>query len=252
MEIISFPLCEQFYRSDKRPYSITFRCRYYFDVVVFLSISMFILVLPFLPSCLTANCGKLKPEIVPASRVDEPDLYPVHNVLTQRMENFWLAELGKTSGQGFIMKLGSCKQTIAGIRIQNTNGPNMGTKNFRISGRLSETDPWGDTLLQEEIGSKNPAPILTFYFRRPVTLQFLRFELLEFFGIGGGLQYFSPVGKEKTVLNLKYVVFPPRFLLGVQSAKGALAGAEHPVDHPAHSWQAVEAHLWTDLEKYKS
>lgn len=147
----------------------------------------------------------MKPELVSGTQLNE---FPAHNVLTLGEErrgrrNYWLAEKGKTSGQGFVVKLGSCESTVAGIRIQNTkhpNGPMMGTKKFRIYGSLSEQGPWGERILEEEMEdgrrvSGNPPPIHTFYFRLPVTFQFLRFELVEFFGMGGGLQYFSPVGK---------------------------------------------------------
>jgi len=156
-------------------------------VLMFLVSSMLLVILSFLPFGLATSCGPLRPEIVSGINVNGVGYY-------------WQAENGKTSGQGFIVKLGSCKQTIAGIQIQNTNkhpnGPMMGTKKFRISGSLSEQGPWGDTLLEEELEDNRRLsgnPILTFYFRLPVTLQFLRFELVEFFGIGGGLQYFSPV-----------------------------------------------------------
>jgi len=145
----------------------------------------------------------MKPELVSGTQLNE---FPAHNVLTLGEErrgrrNYWLAEKGKTSGQGFVVKLGSCESTVAGIRIQNTkhpNGPMMGTKKFRIYGSLSEQGPWGERILEEEMEdgrrvSGNPPPIHTFYFRLPVTFQYLRFELVEFFGMGGGLQYFSPV-----------------------------------------------------------
>ena len=166
---------------------------------------MILLFLSLIPSCFTTSCPPLKPEIVLGTQLNE---FPAHNVLTLGEEkwgrrNYWLAEKGKTSGQGFVVKLGSCEQTVAGIRIQNTkhpNGPMMGTKKFRIYGSLSEQGSWGERILEEEMEdgrrlSGNPPPILTFYFRMPVTVQFLRFELVDFFGIGGGLQYFSPVGK---------------------------------------------------------
>ena len=166
-----------------------------------------LLLFLLLPCCLANNCAPLKPAIVWGTQLDE---FPASNVLTfgeerQGRRNYWLAEQGKTSGQGFVMKLGSCEQTVAGIRIQNTkhpNGPMMGTQKFRIYGSLSDQGPWGERLLEEEMEagrrqSGNPPPILTFYFTRPVTVRFLRFELVEFFGVGGGLQYFSPVGKEQ-------------------------------------------------------
>ena len=168
--------------------------------VIHSAISMLLLILSFLPSCLATSCGPLRPEIVSGNDVNGKGYY-------------WQAENEKTSGQGFVMKLGSCKQTIEGIQIQNTkpkhpNAPIMGTKRFRISGSLSAQGPWGDTLLEEELEdgrrlSGNSPPILTFYFRLPVTLQFLRFELVDFYGIGGGLQYFLPVGKEESVYTIK-------------------------------------------------
>ena len=149
----------------------------------------------------------MKPELVSGTQLNG---FPAQNVLTlgegRLGRIYWLAEKGKTTGQGFVMKLGSCEQTVAGIRIQNTkhpNGPMTGTKRFRIYGGLSDRGPWGERILEEEMedGRRNPPPILTFYFTLPLTVQFLRFELVDFFGVGGGLQYFSPVGKVRGMFS---------------------------------------------------
>jgi len=43
-----------------------------------------------------------------------------------------------------------------------------------------------------------PAPLLNYTFKEPVEIQFLRFELVSYWGIqGGGLQYFAAVPATK-------------------------------------------------------
>ena len=132
--------------------------------------------------------------------------YPASNVLIlgQRdawindKTNFWLAERGKTAGQGFTLKLGDCAR-IAGCQIKNLGKGylrNMATKGFKISGSKKETDPW-EILVEDELidtSGGQHAALLSFTFEEPVEIQFIKFELVSYWGEGGGgLRYFAAI-----------------------------------------------------------
>ena len=63
---------------------------------------------------------------------------------------------------------------------------------------LNEDGPW-ETLLEEQLSDTKdkgspPAPLLTFILEKPVKVQFLKFDLISYWGpYGGGLQYFAPI-----------------------------------------------------------
>ena len=64
---------------------------------------------------------------------------------------------------------------------------------------LNENGPW-ETLLQDQLvdttfsGANRPATLVNFTFDRAVEIQFLKFELISFWGSsGGGLQYFAAI-----------------------------------------------------------
>ena len=132
--------------------------------------------------------------------------FPARNVLTLGEEdifangeaNFWLAEVGKTTGQGFTLKLDNCARMIAGCQIKNTRQktfPIGRTRKFRDSGSMNRTGPWSPLVEDELIDTGGrPAELLKFAFREPVEIQFLKFELVSFWGShGGGLQYFAAI-----------------------------------------------------------
>ena len=61
---------------------------------------------------------------------------------------------------------------------------------------LNENGPW-EILLEYELpnrlGSYRP-PLVDLYFEEPVEIQFLKFELVSYWGSeGGGLKYFAPL-----------------------------------------------------------
>ena len=167
----------------------------------------------YLPGC----SGPLKSEVVASTSYREND-FPASNVLflgdnpdpTQK-SNFWLAELKKTTGQGFTIKLDRCARMIAGCQIKNKGaGSRTGwaTKSFRVSGSLNERDPW-QTLVKGELvdttGGRRAA-LLNFTFEKPVEIQFMKFDLISFWGDGGGLQYFAAIpapGKSVSDIILK-------------------------------------------------
>ena len=113
-------------------------------------------------------------------------------------QNFWLAEIGKITGQGFTLKLDSCKRVIAGFQIKNKGrGVNsqFGTKAFKVSGSKNEKGPWERLVEDELVDTRGKAAsLLNFTFDQPVEVQYLKFELVSYWGsVGGGLQYFAPI-----------------------------------------------------------
>ena len=119
--------------------------------------------------------------------------------------NYWLAEKKKTEDQGFTMKVDNCSRLIAGFKIKNKGQRDMtdwGTKDFRVSGSFNESSPW-EPLMEARLNDTRgkSAPLLNFTFDKPYLLQFLKFDLISYWGNqGGGLQYFAPIpatGKHK-------------------------------------------------------
>ena len=109
--------------------------------------------------------------------------------------NFWLAENGKTTGQGFTLKLDDCARLIVGCKIKNT-GNGWATKAFRVSGAMNKNGPW-ETLVEDQLvdtSNDKAASLLNFAFEKPVEIQFLKFDLISYWGdLGGGLQYFAAI-----------------------------------------------------------
>ena len=96
---------------------------------------------------------------------------------------------------------------IAGCQIKNKGKEFISgvwnnwwsTKEFRVSGSMNENGPW-ETLLEDQLvdttfsGGNYPASLRNFTFEDPVEIQFLKFDLISFWGsAGGGLQYFAPI-----------------------------------------------------------
>ena len=118
-------------------------------------------------------------------------------IFSIKKKNYWLAENGR-EGQGFTMKVSSCRKAIAGVLIKNTRHGhvrNRVTKSFRVTGQVQATGPWEVLVengqLENEL-HKEPE-VIPFYFSQPVAVKYLRFELLDYWGEGGGLQYFYPI-----------------------------------------------------------
>ena len=64
-----------------------------------------------------------------------------------------------------------------------------------MSGSLNENGPW-ETLVEDELVDTRgvPASLLNFSFEKPVEVQFLKFDLISYWGpYGGGLQYFAAI-----------------------------------------------------------
>ena len=136
--------------------------------------------------------------IFPATNIhslDDDDNWPSHG----HTANYWLAEDRKVGkGQGFIMNLG-CSKTVSSVVLKNThNGRhrNCATKKFRILGSTTNNGPWQELLVAnlEDSRQQDPPPLQQLMFANPAVVSFIKFELLEHYGSGGGLQYFAVIG----------------------------------------------------------
>ena len=122
--------------------------------------------------------------------------YPPSNPSGPHDANYWLTEEEKKGEeQGFIMDLG-CEKTVQGVSLRNThNGRHRdrSTKKFRLRGSLNYNGPWNELLVAdlEDSRNQNPPPVQNLTFANSATVRFVKFELLEYWGNGGGLQYFE-------------------------------------------------------------
>ena len=137
--------------------------------------------------------GPLNPEVV------EANVFNINNYL-----DAWTTARPTNAdyGHAFTMKVDACARLISGCQIKNkgkgdsTELPGYWvTREFRISGSMNENGPW-ETLVEDElVDTRNkPASLLNLTFKEPVEIQFLRFDLVSFWGEqGGGLQYFAAI-----------------------------------------------------------
>ena len=145
--------------------------------------------------------GPLKPEVVHSTAIS--NLYPASNVRILgeedvKLDNFWLAEERKTTGQGFTMKVDSCARMIAGFQIKNLGkgiNSHYSTKDFKVSGSKNEGRTWENLLEDQLVDTRSKAAsLLNFTFEKPVEIKYLRFQLISYWGnFGGGLQYFAAI-----------------------------------------------------------
>ena len=144
--------------------------------------------------------------------------FGAENVLTleedlrnsQGRGNYWLAANRRSKGQGFKVDL-KCDMFASTILLKNTHNEKMrdrSTKKFKVLGSKKLEGPWVrlfrpsifakplfqvvllETELADSRNDRNP-PLKTFPLKKEVELRFLHFQLIDFWGKGGGLQYFS-------------------------------------------------------------
>ena len=121
--------------------------------------------------------------------------------------NYWLAEEGlKGEKMYFIMNLG-CSKRVSGVSLKNTHNANhrdRSTKKFRILGSGSEKGPWQELLVAnlEDSRQQNPPPLQHLKFASSAVVTFIEFQLLDFYGLGGGLQYFAVTGDFLQILAI--------------------------------------------------
>ena len=179
------------------------------------------------------------------STSDNSFYYPASSVLIlaeedawmdNGQENYWLAETGKTTGQGFTLKVDTCTRLIAGCQIKNLGkGVQTGraTKEFRVSGSIDENGPW-EILVEDQLidtSSGQPASLLNFTFEEPVEIQFIKFDLVNYWGYGGALQYFAAIlatskaSTKTAIMNLELILLFLQSSATSQNGQNGLAAA---------------------------
>merc|ERR1712198_246919 len=120
-----------------------------------------------------------------------PEVYPQPGM----NGNYWLAPSGM---QGeFVLRFDQSR-TIDTITIVNAHNLNeRGTNEFKVYLSESENGPWTEVLhdnLTDPRGT-NPleasVPPRIFNLPNPTCGQYVRFQIISWYGLGGGLQYFS-------------------------------------------------------------
>ena len=81
-----------------------------------------------------------------------------------------------------------------------------------MSGSLNKEGPW-EILVEDQLNfsRSETAQLLKFTFVRPVEIQFLKFELVSYWGsYGGGLQYLAAIlapSKQKVLIYYSTITF---------------------------------------------
>ena len=134
--------------------------------------------------------------VFPANNIfsKEIDRWSALSFLLKDPANYWLTGDGK-AGEGFIMSLG-CQKTVVGVNLRNTHNAGFrdrSTKKFRILGSADKNGPWQELLLAnlEDSRLQDPPPFQQLMFPNSAVVSFVKFELLEYYGNGGGLQFFE-------------------------------------------------------------
>ena len=120
---------------------------------------------------------------------------------TEDAANYWLAEHKTVEDQGFVMSLGR-SSTVWGVSLRNTHNSyvrDRSTKKFKVLGGTTDNGPWEELLVAdlEDSRRQNPPPVQQLMFANSAKVSFIKFELIEYWGNGGGLQYFVPIYRAK-------------------------------------------------------
>ena len=111
-------------------------------------------------------------------------------------EDYWIASQNYI-GEGFIAELES-RVPVIGVELRNTHNSNhkdRSTKKFRVSIGSSKTGPWTELLTKDLVDSRyqTTPPVQVFLGDEAVYGRFIKFDLLGFYGKGGGLNYFDVI-----------------------------------------------------------
>jgi len=116
-------------------------------------------------------------------------------ILGEIRSNYWLSGEGATGDAAQLFMVFQCPRIIKGFLVKNTRNfyNDRGTQDFTISISDSIDGPWTDILTGTLPDARNvsPVPVLNFDLENEVETQYLRFQVDTFYGLGGGLQYFS-------------------------------------------------------------
>ena len=92
--------------------------------------------------------------------------------------------------------------TVWGVSLRNSHNAfhcDRSTKRFKVLGSANNNGPWKELLEAnlEDARHQTPPPVHQLMFANPAVVSFIEFELLEYWGAGGGLQYFAPIYRAK-------------------------------------------------------
>eukprot|EP00092_Neocalanus_flemingeri_P012265 GFUD01013221.1.p1 GENE.GFUD01013221.1~~GFUD01013221.1.p1 ORF type:complete len:589 (+),score=124.60 GFUD01013221.1:122-1768(+) len=116
--------------------------------------------------------------------------------------NYWLSPNARTAT--FILNLG-CSETFDSIRLVNVHNrehKDRATKQFRLYTSQTNSGPWTqvlDTQLEDSRQQQDPLPIQIIAIDTKTTTQFVKFELVSWWGRGGGLMFFNIVDEVQQV-----------------------------------------------------
>ena len=115
------------------------------------------------------------------------------------------------------MDLG-CAKTVEGVTFRNTHNRqsrDRSTKTFKLLGSSEQNGPWRELLLAHLVDSRNQdvPPVETRTFVSSTVVRYIKFELLAFWGNGGGLQYFKVITGRPNGILLATQAF---FILALQ------------------------------------
>ena len=117
--------------------------------------------------------------------------YGVANVFTrtetQPEGSYWLGPSG--SPGSFIIDMG-CEKQRSILELENSHNGDRATKKFRLFSSASYMGPWTE-LVSEELAQTDSLQTYSF---QATTDQFYKFEALDSYGNGGGLQYLDVKG----------------------------------------------------------
>lgn len=87
-----------------------------------------------------------------------------------------------------------CEKPINRLELINSrNAKDRSTEGFVFSTKMQEPDPWTsivESKLPDRRQTNDPVP-LNFFFFNQVNARLVKFEVMSFYGRGGGLQYFG-------------------------------------------------------------
>lgn len=133
------------------------------------------------------------------------------NVLTRAEvelygQNYWLLPSNKSGHIEFDFGCTKKLNTIELVNTRSGSARNRGTKVFTVEVRSSVDEPWqtlmNKTKLRDLRNHWDPLPLEIHHFKSAST-RFVRFNVIDFYGKGGGLQYLNYLmkGRFYTMIN---------------------------------------------------
>ena len=112
-------------------------------------------------------------------------------------KNYWLGPDKKVGS--FTLDLG-CETRVSMVEIVNTHNAqykDRSTKEFKVLVSKNENGSWDEVVhktLEDSRFLPDPLPLKKFSFAEHI-IKYVKFEILSFYGNGGGLQYFHVKGR---------------------------------------------------------